>query len=129
MSIVDLEFETLILIDAANNNLLLFLPVGKNDKILHEKAYWAKRPRQTQDIQLCDSSCFFDKNDKDFLGKKSYYQSFEIPVTATEYRALQSKGDCEKHISALSKNECNSEEDKRGVLWLEAIAFLINIFT
>jgi hypothetical protein len=123
MSIVDLQFATLILIDAANNNLLLFL------KILHEKAYWAKRPRHTQDIQLCDSSCFFDKNDKDFLGKQSHYQRFELPVTATEYRALHSKGDCEKHISALSENECNSEEGKRGVLLLEAIAFLINIFT
>lgn len=129
MPLVDLEFETLILIDAANNNLLLFITVGKNDRILHEKAYWAKKPRHPQDIQLCDSSCFFNKDDKDFLGEQSHYQSFEIPVTATEYRALQSKGDCEKDISALSKNECNSEEDKRGVLLLEAIAFLINIFT
>lgn len=129
MPLVDLEFETLILMDAANNNLLLFIPVGKNDRILHEKAYWAKKARHAQDIQLCDSSCFFDKDDKDFLGKKSHYQSFELPVTATEYRALQGKGDGEKHISALRKNECNSEEGKKGVLLLDAVAFLINIFT
>jgi hypothetical protein len=112
---VDITFPTEVLVWAAKNNLNLYCPVGKEDEILYQEAYWASELRNSTDIDLERGTCgfAFDENDEDCLEQPSHYTTLELPETATEYQLLLEKELFERHISDLMKSGCDEKEARR----------------
>jgi hypothetical protein len=109
---VDITFSTEDLVYAENNDLNVYCPVGEDDEILYQEAYWASEPRNPQDIDLeCHPCGFgFSSGDQDCLEQPNHYVTLELPKTAIEYRALKRLEVCESHISCLLNNGCDLEE-------------------
>jgi hypothetical protein len=115
---VDISFPTEVLVYAANNNLNLYCPVGQDDEILHQQAYWASELRNSTDIHFNYDTCgfAFDENDEDCLEQPSHYLTLKLPKTATEYHILVEEEIVERNTSALIANGCDVEEAYRIAL-------------
>jgi hypothetical protein len=109
---VYITFSTEVLVWAANNKLNLYCPVGKDDEILHQQAYWALEPHNSKDIDLNHNTCgfAFDENDEGCLEQPSHYLTLKLPKIATEYHILIEEEIVEQNTSALMTNGCDVEE-------------------